>query len=754
MQRSNGFAPRFSALCIAISMATFGQMAYANTVDNDEKGKKKQNIEHLIVLGSAIGTLSLNDDSNTASRLGLTAMETPATIEIVDAELMRARGYTKLSDSLQNLPGVVTGNHPTAPSTFSMRGFSRGQITVLRDGLWIGPSTMVMRPQNTFNLDRVEVLRGPASVLNGVGSVGGTVNAITKTATPGMENSMNFQVGYGSFDSSHIGMGSQGSLDENLWYTVDLSRYASEGYVDDTNSDSNNFTASLFWQATDSLGFKFSADYLKDNVGSYFGTPLVPKADAKEPLDVITTDRDEVIDGAMRDNNYNVEDAYAKSEQLFLRLDAFWQLSDNARLEYSLFNFDADRAWQNAEGYVYCTEVVGTCTQYGEVQRYYGYFILDHEQDVLGNRLTFNIENDFGSMENRFVAGLEAIDLDFVRTRGFRRQVAQVPGDAVEPYNSESGSYGERELRGVSPTDIKTRAAFFGDALKVTPSLTLVANARYEKMALKRENYNAEGVMENNGFERDYDWLSWRLGGVYSLTEEVMTYMQYSDAKDPINSNILLVNANQDFDLTDATQFEFGIKGSWLNGKVESTLAFFDIERDDILERFSLDSVTNVGGRISQGLEFASSFMVTNDWRLSANAAYTKAEFKRSANFQTFAENTPPNVPDLTVNLFTSVDNIGGLPVEVGASVHYVDDRYGDNENTVTLESYALTNIFAVYRAENYRITFNIDNVFDEDYVPWSDVFYLHQDNPGFIYANQLLLGAPRSARIMMDYQF
>ncbi|WP_448567122.1 TonB-dependent receptor [Thalassotalea ganghwensis] len=766
MRPRKRIAPQISALCIALSSA-MANFAYANTDGQvkaiDEKGNQQgseekkrsgQATERLVVLGSSIGTLGLNDSSSTASRLGLTAMETPATIEVIDAQLMRARGYTKLSDSLQNLPGVVTGNHPTAPSTFSMRGFSRGQITVLRDGLWIGPSTMVMRPQNTFNLERVEVLRGTASVLNGVGSVGGTVNAITKTAKPGIQNNTNVQMGYGSFNSSHVGLGSQGELSENLWYTLDLSRYASDGYVDDTDSDSNNFTASLYWQASDDLGLKFSADYLEDNVGSYYGTPLVPATVAKDPLKVIKTARGEVIDGAMRDINYNVDDAYAKSDQLFLRADAYWQLSDNARLEYSVFNFGADRAWQNAEGYVYCAEVVGTCTQEGEIQRYYGYFILDHEQDVLGHRATININNDIGNMENRFVAGIEAIDLDFVRSRGFRRQVAQVTGDGIDPYQPISGTYGERELRGVSPTDIKTRAAFFGDALKVTPDLTLVANARYEEMALVRENFNAEGVNENNGFERDYDWVSWRVGGVYNVNEEVMAYMQYSDAKDPINSNILLVNANQDFDLTDATQFEVGLKGSWLNGRVESTFAYFDIERDDILERFALDSVTNVGGRSSQGIEVSSSFWLNDDWRLSVNAAYTDAEFQRSANFESFAENTPPNVPELTANLFTSVNNIAGLPVEIGASMHFVDDRFGDNANTVTLNSYTLTNLFAVYRGDNYRLTLNVDNVFDQNYVPWSDVFYLHQDSPGFIYANQLLLGAPRSARLMFDYQF
>lgn len=741
----------FSLLTFMLSVSILNPV-FSNNLDDSPESE--DSIEHTLVLGSPVGTLGLNSVSDTSNKLGLNAMQTPATIEIVDAEQMRARGYTKLSDSLTNLPGVVTGEHPTAPSTFSMRGFSRGQITVLRDGLWIGPSTMVMRPQNTFNLDRVEILRGPASVLNGIGSVAGTVNAITKTAEYDMPDSHNLQIGHGSHNTTHMGFGSQGNISDSTWYNIGISRHTSDGYIDRTDSESSNLTASILWQANEQLSFKVSADYLEDDVGSYFGTPLVPFEDAKNPLGVIRTERNEVIDGAMRSNNYNVSDAYAKSDQLFLRLDTRWQLSNDIHLQHTIFNFDADRAWQNAEGYVYCTEVVGTCTEYGEIQRYYGYFILDHEQDVLGNRLSVNINTDIGSIESRFVIGAEATQLDFSRARGFRRQVQQTPSDGIDALQPEAGLYGQRELRGVSPTEMSTRAFFLGNALQLTERFSLVSAVRHETLDLKRQNFNAEGVDENSGFERDYNWVSWRVGGVYNINDDVVAYAQYSNAKDPINSNIFLVSNNQNFDLTDAKQAEVGIKASWLNGKAQTTLSLYNIERDDIYERFSLDSVTNVGGRTSEGVEVSTSFLIGENGKLGANAAYTKASFKRSANFDDFAGNTPPNVPKITANVFGSIDNIGGFPVELGASVHYVDDRYGDNPNSVTLNDYTLTNIFAAYKQDNYRVTFRVDNVFDEDYVPWSDVFYLHQDNPGFIYANQLLLGAPRSVRVMLDYQF
>ena len=143
-------------------------------------GAEDEIIEEIVVVAEIVDELELLQPSDAASRLGLSLLETPATVEVIDGSTMQARGYKQVTDAVQSLPGVVSGESPAAPSTFSMRGFTRSQITILRDGLWVGPANMVMRPQNTFNLDRIEVLRGPNSVLHGQGAVAGTVNVVPK----------------------------------------------------------------------------------------------------------------------------------------------------------------------------------------------------------------------------------------------------------------------------------------------------------------------------------------------------------------------------------------------------------------------------------------------------------------------------------------------------------------------------------------------------------------------------------------------
>ena len=714
-----------------------------------------EEIEELIVLGRAINTPDLSATSRAGSRLGLSVMDTPASIELIDSSVMRARGYKSVSDAVKSLPGVVSGESPAAPSTFSMRGFSRSAVTVLRDGIWLGPANMVMRPQNTFNLDRIEVLRGPASALHGQGVVGGTVNTVVKRATADAEQPLELLASYGRFDTYQFGLGGSTQLSDSAWLRMDVNQYGSDGHVDRMDPESINVTTSLLWKATEKLDVEFQIDYLDDQLADYWGTPLVPKGVATTPLsDVISTNTGETLDEQARFRNFNVQDSRAVSDQLLFRIDLSWQLTEGIELKNTSYRFTADRDWGNAEGYVYCTDVVDICTETNVIQRYYGYFFVTHDQDLLGNRLTANIDSQMGGHDNRFLAGLEITDLDFSRARGFRRKIPLSANDAVSPTNPIPGSYGQRELRGISPTQINTRALFFEDALDISETVKVVAALRYEELDLIRQNFNALGDLEASSFSRDFNWLSWRLGAVVKLTDDVSIYGQYSDSKDPVNANLFLVNSGENLDLTDAEQWEVGLKGLWHNGRTQATIAYFDTQRDDVLERIGVDSAASIGGRDSSGVEFSAAFRPTSQWHVGANAAYTDAEFRRSTNFVTFAGNTPPNVAEVTGNLWASFSSIAGLPLEVGGSVQYVDDRFGDNANQVALSSYTLLNLFATWSAPRFNVTARVNNVTDEIYVPWSDVFYLQQNDPSFLYANQLMLAPPRMFEVGVEFTF
>ena len=334
-----------------------------------------------------------------------------------------------------------------------------------------------------------------------------------------------------------------------------------------------------------------------------------------------------------------------------------------------------------------------------------------------------------------------------------------VAGDSVDLFNPVQGVYGPVEERGVSPTDINTFGVFFEDALQVTDRFSVVTGVRYEQLHLRRQNFNAAGMEEASGFTRNFDSVGWRIGGVYSLTPNVNVYGQYSNAQDPANSNIFLVNAGEDFDLTDAEQWEVGLKASNIDDSLNFTITYFDIERDDVTERApgTFSGATNVGGRESNGFEAAINYAPISYLDVAANISYVDAEFSDSANLNTgvLDGNTPPNVPEWTANAWVNVRPFKTFPVEFGAWYRYVDDREASNANDATLKDYSLLDLTARYKVtDKIDMTARIRNVTDEDYVEWSDIFYFQQTDPSFPFANQLLLGEPRSYEVNLTLRY
>jgi iron complex outermembrane recepter protein len=707
--------------------------------------------EDVAVVGRTVGALGLDTASPTGSRLNLPALDIPAAIDVLDSTVMDARGYQRVSDAVSSMAGVVSGEHPTAPSSFVIRGFTASQVSILRDGIWLGPSTMVMRPQNTFNLERIELLRGPASVINGQGAVAGTINAVIKSAEPIAATTGQALLSYGRFGTYHAAAGAAGPLADTVWYRADASRSGSDGYVDRMDSGSTNLTGSLLWRPHLRARIRFSADYLDDDLGKYFGTPLVPRAAAATPLDVIQASTGETIDARTRFVNYNVADSHARARQVLLRSDVSIDLGRRVTLQNVAYGFDAERSWKNAEGYVYCTAVVDVCRAVGQIQRYYGYFIIDHDQRLYGNRLTLNIDAPLAEREHRVVAGLETSTLDFTRTRGFRIQAPQTSADGVDLLRPVPGEYGPEEVRGISPTAIATWGAFVENSLAVTSRLRLAGALRYDGLDLDRRNLTATGAPAAGGFTRTFNWWSWRAGAVATLAPGVVGYGQYSNAKDPVSANLFLVNSGQNFDLTEARQWEIGMKAD--RGRGQFTLTYFDIERDDVLERFALDSATNLGGVAARGVE-ATGVVTAGGLRVGANAAHTRSAFRPSPNFVRLAGNRAANVPRVTANLWASYEGVGGLPLEIGGGLRQVGDRFANNTNTITMNGYVLADLYAAWTRGRLRITARVDNLTDRAYASWADVFYLGQNDPSFLYANQLMLGAPRTFSVMVQTRF
>jgi len=219
----------------------------------------------------------LNSDAvaGSASLLGLPARQIPATVEVIDQETIRDRGYRTVSDAIQGAVGVTAGDFPAEPSSFSMRGLTSSQINTLYNGIKIGPQNMTSRAVDTFNLDRVEILKGPASLMSGEGAAGGAVNFVTKQPHTGkIVNEAFFS--YDSFNAFRTGFGSGGSTNiKGLDYRFDVSRSSLSGFIDDVNTKIFDLSTQLNYRVNEDFKVWGALEYKKDNGSAYWGTPLV-----------------------------------------------------------------------------------------------------------------------------------------------------------------------------------------------------------------------------------------------------------------------------------------------------------------------------------------------------------------------------------------------------------------------------------------------------------------------------------------------
>src|SRR3984957_10853466 len=216
-----------SAGAIAVTAASALASGFAWGADAGAQPSGPQ-IEEITITAAKLR--SLEQFTPTGSRLGLSEQELPATLDLIDNGEMIGRGFFNVQQAADSQPGVTSGGSPGDQSQFSMRGFTGNQITVLRNGLYIGPSNMTTRDQNSFNVASVEILKGPASVLYGQGAIAGALNVVDKAPSFG-PSQVEGLASAGSYGTSNVGIGGTTHWDDTLAVRADFSRTATDGYI-------------------------------------------------------------------------------------------------------------------------------------------------------------------------------------------------------------------------------------------------------------------------------------------------------------------------------------------------------------------------------------------------------------------------------------------------------------------------------------------------------------------------------------------
>ena len=677
----------------------------------------------------------------------------PATVEVVGAEMIREQGWHTTIDTVKGATGATAGDAPNSVS-YAMRGFQGNQINVTYNGINIGPTGFTALTMETFNLDRVEFLKGPSSLMSGLGAVGGLVNYVTKVPHTGPIRSEAF-VGFDSFGTVRSGYGSGGSTNiQGLDYRFDISRSVQNGFIDDTNTKNLHVSGQLDYRLTDAFKVFVATEYKDYNARVYEGTPLVPVAfsgpfattgivSGTKVSDHNLTNLGAVtIDSRTLNTNYNVLDNHKTIKESWARGGFEWNVTDSVTLRSQTYNYNASRDWYNNE-----VSAFNSLDNRVDRER----FFVHHNQNMVGNNTDVTWNTNVFGMENRFVAALESYHLDFTRPAA-----ANFPQDQVDLVNPFRGYYSLLTTQRQTAT-IDSVAINLEDRLKITQNFALIGGLRYNPFQLDRTSADVAGVSKA-GFPYSASWqpVTGRIGYTWEAIPGMTFYSQYATASDLSAGSIFLLNPTQQLTLTSARSYETGVKNLLWNGRAEWTFSAFDIERSNVYSA-QAGRTLNIAGKLkSQGVEFAAAARPIPEVKLWGNIAYIHARY---ADYEftggSFSGNTPPNIPAVVVNGGASYRfvNPGWLPVELGASVRHVGDRYSIDANTVKLLAYTTVDAFAFIDIpksptfptfDNTRVTFRVRNLTDKRYATWSDPSY----------PDQIFLGAPRTYEIETSFKF
>lgn len=698
-----------------------------------------------LVNTSVATPLNSNIVAGSATHLGLTAHETPASVDIVTQQQMREQGYRTTTETAQGAAGVLSGDAGGAPAGFSMRGFTGSEVTVLYNGIWIGPQDITSRIMDTSSLQQVEFLKGPSSIMSGLAAIGGAVNYVSNQPTTGpIKSELD-----GSIDSlgtyrTHFGSGGSTNI-AGLDYRFDISSSKANSFIDGDYQNLNNVSGQFNYRMTDSFRVFGAIEYKRDDGHAYWGTPLVPTSYAGPfaTKGVVSGYAVNTFDGSMLGpltvdsrtlkTNYNVADNSVGAHELWLRAGFEWALNDNVTIKNQVYEYGAKRHWFDSETYAFNND-----TSMIDRDR----FFVSHKQQVVGDNTDLTWDSSFLGMQNRFAGQLSVSrnDIQFAQ----EQNPDDYPFDSVTVTNPVSGLYAMAPEPGIRNSHLDDAAVTIEDRLKITPMLALMGGIRAENLTLSRDGSNFDGtVVSGQPFTKTWNPVSYRAAATFEPVKGLMFYGMYATAYDPAAAGIFSVTPGTSLELTSARIYETGLKVISNDKRAELTFSAYDIDRKNVYVALTNAVSTLAGDVHSQGIELAGAIRPIDNVKIWGNLALTQARY---GDFDIWTGNTPPNVAPVIVNVGASYrfDHLR-WPVEVGGSIRHVGQRYLYDDDMTAMQPYTTADLFAFVDIpgkdlwwqglEKMRVSFRVRNITNTVYAAWSD--------PG--YPDQVYLGAPRT---------
>jgi iron complex outermembrane receptor protein len=633
---------------------------------------------------SAYGTVEdyRAERTGTATKTDTPIRELPVAIQVVPKEVIKDQQATRMADVIENVssvrPGSTFGNRG---DSFIVRGF-QSQFSA-RDGFL---SNQLFGDQGFIdlaNVERVEILKGPASVLYGLGDPGGLVNIVSKRPLREAQYQLGARVGSYEFYRAEADLSQPLNADGSLALRVNAAYQDWGSFRDFFKRSRRTFVAPVLgWQPSASTKVLVDFEYLDQELPFDRGLVAVGAGVADVPHSRYFGEAFSTLDLSGKQGRYIVE--HQVSSTWLLRQAGRYQESEDRRFSADSRGLEADNRTLRRQA----SEVRGDASQWTVQLDAIG----DFTRREIGHKLLLGVET-----------GKARRDLSFATAR-----LASI--DIYNPvYGARPGTFGAPRLTG---QEIEYSAVYAQDQIWLGERWKLLLGLRYDDATQTTITTTTRSTTVQNSAQE----TSPRAGIMYDVTPWASLYTSYSRSFKPVAGT---TRSGAPFDPERGEQVEAGIKADLLNRRLGATLAVYEITRQNVTTRDPADLTQSIqtGEQRARGVELDIAGDLGSGWNLLASAAYTDAVLTQDNTF------TPGNriqgVPRYSGSLWATREIRGGdwKGFGFGAGVFAAGKREGDLNNSYQVPGYTRADASLHYRSDGWRITLGVKNVFDKEYI-------------------------------------
>lgn len=654
--------------------------------------------------------------SEVGTRLGFDWLHTPVSVDVAEQRRLQDLGRSTAIESVRGIPGVTAAARPGSAGSFSARGFTENGLGVLYDGIRVQASTLTMRAYDAFNFDRVEVLRGPASVLYGEGNAAGAVNFVRRKPVAGQLAVEALAQGMsGGLDGARAGVAVTGTIAPRVDVVASASVNRFDTWVAGNSHEYRHVVLGVNGRASERTHLLLEADWLDNEVDdAYWGVPLV----------------NGTVPNPFRVTNFNRSAQNRYRDQVgWLRGVAEHTWGASARYQGQAYAYQADRDWRNHFVFGY---IPPTAAQPSALVERILVENLAYDHSLVGTRHLISIDRTLAGRAARTVAGVEASRTWFSSPRSYapRQRVATAGPETAD----RDVFLPQQDSR---RADVDATQLFVEQRVEAVRGVTVIGGVN-----LNTIDVGIRRPVNNVAFSRTFRPVTWRVGAVADIAQGQSLYAQIATGSEPVGALLILGPTDSAFTLTRTRQLELGTRRLFSEGRTQISFAGYWIARNNLVTADPADPTRSlqIGKQSSRGLEASVTSRPTTHWLLEGNVALVRARFdslvEGTANR---SGKIPPNVPARVVN--AGIEWAPTTRVAIGGWFNHAGRAAGENANEFFLPSYALVDVHVrASVTSRLDVTARVKNVFDEQYLDWAT----RSSGQTNVY-----VGAPRTVELM-----